>query len=90
MLSHDIERLEHEVTCNTDRLFKVNPEEQQTLTDEIEADNTELFWLYRELEDEERTMCYDSENGEQLKDDRQMCRDRKLARNGPLADGSEW
>ena len=90
VLKHEIERLEHAVTCNTDRLFKVNPEEQQGLADQIEADNTDLFWLYRELEDEERTMCYGSDTSEQSKDHSQMYRDRMLARSEPSDGGSEW
>ena len=53
-------------------------------------DNTDLFGLYRELEDEERTMCYGSDPSEQSKDYSQMYRDRMLARSEPSDGGSEW
>ena len=81
---------EHAVTCGTDQLFKVNPKEQQALTYQSKVDKTELFWMYRELEDEEKTMCYDSENSEQSKDPSQMYRDHMLARSEPSDDDLEW
>ena len=48
----------------------------------IEAGKTDLFWLYRELKNEERKMCYDLNISEQLKDYSQMYRNHMLAENG--------
>ena len=48
----------------------------------IEAGKTELFWLYRELKNEERKMYYDLNTNKQLKDYSQIYKNHMLAGNG--------
>ena len=47
----------------------------------IEANKTDLFWLYRELKNEKRKMYYDLNTSKQLKDYSQIYKNYMLAKN---------
>ena len=63
-----MERLKHSIACNKDKLFNVDEKKQQALMNQIEINNTDLFWLYRKLKDDKGTICYDLNISKQLKD----------------------